>query len=172
MDRKELKQIPLAALFSALAIVFPQFFHMLGLGPSFLPMFIPIMVGSMYLNWRFILLMAILAPTVSWIFTGMPPIAPPILPVLIIEFTIVGLFITFLRSNSKIPVWGIVLIAIIVDRSTLLFIVSLIAPVFNINHPLFSITIVIAGLPGVLLQIITVPFTVYLIDKKFPHWKL
>jgi hypothetical protein len=92
MEQKELRQIPLVALFAALAIIFPQFFHFLGLGSVFLPMFIPIMVGSMFLTWRFVILLAILSPTVSWLITGMPPIAPPILPLLILELAVVGLF--------------------------------------------------------------------------------
>lgn len=172
MDQKGLRQIPLVALFSALAILFPQFFHVLGLGPAFLPMFIPIMVGSMYLSWRFVLVMVILAPTISWMLTGMPPIAPPVLPVLIIEFTIAGLLISILRINTALSVWGITLIAIIADRLSLLLIITLIAPLLNINHPLFSITLIASGSPGVILQLVTIPFTVYLIDKKYPHWKL
>jgi len=50
--------------------------------------------------------------------------------------------------------------------------VSIIGPLFDITHPMFSITLVISGFPGIILQIITVPFTVYLIEKKYPHWKL
>jgi hypothetical protein len=171
MDQQDLRQIPLVALFSALAILFPQFFHLLGLGPAFLPMFIPIMIGSMFLHWRFVFLMAIISPTISWLFTGMPPIAPPILPVLIIEFIIAGLIISRLRVKSSLPVWGILLIAIISDRLTLLLIVTILAPLFDIDHPLFTIAIVISGLPGIILQLITVPLTVYFIEKKYPHWK-
>jgi hypothetical protein len=171
MDQKDLRQMPLVALFSALAILFPQFFHFLGLGPAFLPMFIPIMVGSMFLTWRFVLLLGLLSPTVSWILTGMPPIAPPILPVLMLEFVIVGLTISFLRFRTNLSVWTVLLIAIIADRLVLFIIVIIISPLFDITHPFFSLGLVIAGFPGILLQLITVPFTVSLIERKYPHWK-
>lgn len=171
MEQKELRQIPLVALFSALAIIFPQFFHFLGLGSVFLPMFIPVMVGSMFLTWRFVILLAILSPTVSWLITGMPPIAPPILPLLILELAVVGLTITFLRVQTSLTVWIILLIAIIADRLVLFFLVLFIAPLFDITHPLFSIAMVAAGFPGVILQLLTVPFTVYLIEKKYPQWR-
>ena len=172
MDQQDLRQIPLVALFSALGILFPQFFHFLGLGPAFLPMFIPIMVGSMFLSWRFVILLVVLSPTVSWVFTGMPPIAPPILPVLIVEFAVAGLLISTLRLRTSFPVWIILLLAISADRIILFMMVSIIGPLFEITHPMFSITLVISGFPGIILQIITVPFTVYLIEKKYPHWKL
>ena len=170
MEQKDLRQIPLVALFSALGILFPQFFHFLGLGPAFLPMFIPIMVGSMFLSWRFVLLMVILSPSISWIFTGMPPIAPPVLPVLIIELAVVGLIISNLRRMTRLPVWAILLISISADRLILLTLVTIIAPLIDITHPLFSLTLVLSGLPGVILQMFTVPFTVYLIERKYPHW--
>ena len=172
MEQQELRQIPLVALFSALGILFPQFFHFLGLGPAFLPMFIPLMVGSMYLSWKFVLLMVIISPTISWLLTGMPPLAPPILPVLILEFIVAGLIISFLRIKTRFPAWAILLIAIMADRLTLFLVISLIAPLFDITHPLFSIALVISGIPGVILQLLTVPFAVYLIDKKYPNWKI
>jgi hypothetical protein len=172
MDQKELRQIPLVALFSALGILFPQFFHFLGLGPAFLPMFIPLMVGSMFLTWKYVLLMVIISPTISWIFTGMPPIAPPILPILILEFAVAGLLISTLRVSTSLPVWTILVIAIVADRLILFLLISIIAPLLDIAHPLFSLTLVVSGFPGVILQILTVPFTVYIIEKKYPHWKL
>jgi hypothetical protein len=172
MKQNDLRQIPLVALFSALGILFPQFFHLIGLGPAFLPMFIPIMVGSMFLTWRYVLVMVILSPVISWLFTGMPPIAPPVLPVLIIEFIVAGLIISTLRIKSTLPVWGILLITIAADRLILFLLISIIAPIFKITHPLFSLTLVVSGFPGVILQLFTVPLAVYLIEKKYPHWKM
>jgi hypothetical protein len=60
----------------------------------------------------------------------------------------------------------------VADRLTLFFLISIIAPLLDITHPLFSLTLVVSGFPGVILQILTVPFTVYIIEKKYPHWKL
>jgi hypothetical protein len=171
LDENELRLIPLVALFAALGILFPQFFHLLGLGAAFLPMFLPIMVGSMFLTWRFVLLLAVLTPLVSWLLTSMPPLTPPILPILVIEFISIGLLISLLRQHSNLSVISILLIAIFMDRLILFITVSLIAPIFNIEHPLFSVAIVISGIPGIVLQIIVVPLTVYLIEKKYPYWR-
>ena len=171
MKETELRQIPLVALFSALGIVFPQVFHLFGLGAPFLPMFIPVMVGSMFLSFRYALLMAGLTPTISWLLTSMPPVAPPILPVVIIELLLIAFVIVLLRSFTHWSVIIIVLTVVVADRLLLFAITGIIAPLLAIEHPFFTIAVVAAGLPGILLQIVTVPYTVYLIERKYPQWK-
>lgn len=171
MQENEIRQIPLVAFFAALGILFPQFFHFLGLGPAFLPMFIPILIGSMFVNWRFALLMGVLSPTISWLITGMPPIIPPILPILVTELCITGMIISILRQSTIWSVWIILPIGLLVDRILLLVIVIVIAPLFDITHPLFSLTMVLVGVPGVILQLLVVPASVLLIEKRYPHWK-
>ena len=171
MEQDELRQIPLVSLFAALAIIFPQFFHFLGLGPAFLPMFIPVIVGSMFLSLRYVIALAIFSPTMSWLITGMPPIAPPVLPTLILELIVVGIVVSLLRRKTRLQVWFILLISIIADRLILFALVVLIAPLFDIRNPLFTIALVSAGIPGIILQILTVPLTVKLIEKKYPHWR-
>ncbi len=171
MQEKQIQQIPLVALFAALGIIFPQLFHLFGLGPTFLPMFLPVLVGCMFIDWRFALLLGLLSPTVSWLLTGMPPIAPPILPLLIIELCITGLVVSILRKTTDWSVWVILPIGLLVDRVILFVIVLIVAPLFNIDHPLFSLALVVAGMPGIILQLLVVPAAVKMIERKYPHWK-
>ena len=171
MKEDQIRQIPIVALFAALGIIFPQLFHFLGLGPAFLPMFLPVLIGCMFIHWRFAVLLGILTPAVSWILTGMPPLAPPILPVLIIELTLTGLIISLLRQSTLWSVWVILPIGLLVDRIILFAIVIIIAPLFDITHPLFSLALVAVGVPGILLQLLVVPAAVTMIEKKYPHWK-
>jgi hypothetical protein len=167
----ELRQIPLAALFTALGIIFPQFFHLLGLGAGFLPMFLPLMLGSMFLSWQYVIIMGVACPGISWLLTSMPPIAPPILPVLTIELVLTGLVITLLRHYSSMPVVVILLIAIIIDRLALMIMIALIAPMLDITHPIFTVGLVLAGIPGIILQLVVIPYAVLLIEKRYPHWR-
>src|SRR4030042_2497669 len=115
MAEKSLRQIPLTSLFVALAIIFPMFFHMFGLGSTFLPMFLPVIVGSMLLTWRFALMLGIISPISSWLLTGMPPIVPPILPIMIAELAIVSLTISLLKVHLKKSVWTALVAAILAD---------------------------------------------------------
>jgi len=134
-------------------------------------MFIPVMVGSMFLSWRFVILLAVLSPAISWLITGMPPIAPPMLPVIILEMLAAGITISVLRRKTVWTVWIILLLAIISDRLVLFILAIVIAPLFDITHPFFTIALLTAGIPGIVLQLLTVPLTVNLIEKKYPHWR-
>lgn len=170
MDDKELRQIPLAALFTALGIIFPQFFHLLGLGSGFLPMFLPLMLGSMFLSWQYVIMMGIACPGVSWLLTSMPPIAPPILPMLTIELIIAGVVISLFRQYSNLSVVIILLIGILADRLILLGMISIVAPMLGISHPIFTIGLLVVGTPGIILLMLIIPYVVRMIEKKYPHW--
>lgn len=168
MSDLTLKQIPLAALFAALGIVFPQLFHLVGLGASFLPMFLPVIIGSMFLSWRFAFALGIITPALSWLLTSMPPVVPPILPVMCIELVVISLTASLLKYHLRKSLWLALLSAIVADRLILFLIVTLAAPIFNIDHPFFTAAVLITGLPGIVMQIITVPAAVKVLEKKFP----
>lgn len=165
----ELWQIPVAALFAALGVVFPQFFHLLGLGPAFLPMFLPVMMGSLLLTWRFALAIAVICPLTSFAMTGMPPLAPPILPVMMIELIVISLILSLLYVHWRQPLWLTLPLAILTDRMLLFFLISMIAPLFGWTHPFFSIALVLGGIPGIILQLIALPLTLKLIRKRLPY---
>lgn len=166
MSENKIRQIPLTSLFIAFGVVIPQFFHLFGLGSTFLPMFIPVMIGSMFLTFQFAAILGILTPIISWFITGMPPVVPPILPIMIIELLGVSLSISFIKVHLKKSFWLAMFTAIIIDRIILFFIVSAVAPLFELNHPIFSLAIVAGGLPGILLQIILIPIVMRLLEKK------
>ena len=71
------RNVPLAALFATLGILFPLLFHFTGLGSMFLPMFLPITMAATLLPPVVAILVAILVPLISFLFTGMPPLYPP-----------------------------------------------------------------------------------------------
>ena len=171
MKESELRQIPLTALFAAVAVVLPQFFHLLGLGATFLPMFLPIMLGSLLLTWKFALVLAILPPLVSFLLTGMPPLVPPILPMMLIELIGIALILSIIHVHLKKPYWLALGLAILTDRLILFVVVSIVAPLLGFKSPIFTIALVASGIPGIILQIITIPLALKLIDKKFPQWR-
>lgn len=169
MEEAEIRQIPLTALFAALGIILPQFFHLLGLGSMFLPMFLPVMMGSMLLTWRFALALAVICPVVSWAITGMPPIAPPVLPILTIELIVTSLIISVLHVHLKKGYWLALITGIVADRTILFIMVMLVAPLFGLEHPLFSLALLTAGIPGIVLQLITIPLAMVMIQKYYPQ---
>jgi hypothetical protein len=103
--------------------------------------------------------------------TGMPPIAPPILPVLILELSVAGLMVSILRMRTGLSTWIVLLFAVVSDRLLLFMLTLFIGPLLDITHPFFSVAVIAAGIPGIILQFMTVPLSVYLIEKKYPNWR-
>ena len=171
MSEQELRQIPLTALFITAAVLFPQFFHLFGLGAAFLPMFLPVFAGAMVLNWKFALVLGVSSPLISWLFTGMPPLIPPVLPVMLVELGSTALLLSFLRYHQKKPVWLALILGILWERFLLFILVMVIAPLFGITHPLFSMALVAGGFPGIALQLIVIPQLIPMLLKRFPEYE-
>jgi hypothetical protein len=168
MDRNELRQIPLTAIFAALGVVLPPVFHLFGLGATFLPMFLPVMMGSMLVCWKYALVLAIGSPLISWLLTGMPPLVPPLLPVITIELILMALIISILHVYWHRSVWLTLIVAIIADRFILFIMVILFAQWMNLDPAVFSVAMVVAGVPGIILQLLVIPVALRLIQQKFP----
>jgi len=169
LSEHELRQIPLTALFAALGVVFPQFFHLLGLGPTFLPMFLPVMMGSLLLTWKFALSLAVICPVVSFLLTGMPPIAPPVLPLMTVELLIMAMILSLIHVHWKKSIWLALPAAIIADRSIVYIVAGLIAPLFGWQDQFFSLALVLSGIPGIILQIVILPLAIKLIRNYLPQ---
>jgi len=167
--KSDLRQIPLTAMFAALGVVLPPVFHIFGLGVTFLPMFLPVMMGSMLVSWRYAMVLAIICPLTSWLITGMPPLVPPLLPIVMSELILTALIISILRVHLNRPVWLALITAIIVDRLFLYFLVTLLAGWFHLEPMVFSIAMVAAGIPGIILQLLVIPLALKLLQQKFPN---
>ncbi len=169
MSEKELRQIPITAFFITTAVLFPQFFHLFGLGAAFLPMFLPVFAGAMVLSWKFALVLGFSSPLISWLFTGMPPMVPPVLPIMLAELGSTALLISFLHFHRKKALWLALILGILWDRLLLFVLVMVIAPLFGLTHPMFSIALVLSGLPGIALQMVVIPQFISHILKRFPE---
>lgn len=163
------RQLPLAALFTALGVLFPQLFHLLGLGSTFLPMFLPVLAVGLLLPTRPALTVGLLTPLASWMLTGMPPLSPPILPLMLVELPAVALVAGATRRGLRWPVAVSVAAAMAVDRLLLFAIIEGVSAMAGIRHPLLGPAAVLAGLPGVALAAIVLPPVIAIIEKQFPH---
>ena len=170
MNESELRQIPLTALLAVTGVIFPQFFHLLGLGATFLPLFIPVMLGGFLLRWRFAVTLAIIAPMASFFLTGMPPITPPVLPLVICELIISATIISFMFVYKHLNKWLALILAILADRIFLFFVVFILAPVFGLPQLFTSVSLVLSGIPGIILQLVVLPAALSFIEIKFPQY--
>ncbi len=170
LPEDDVRRIPLAAMFTALGVLFPQLFHMMGLGATFLPMFLPVLTAAMLLRMRLALTVAALTPVLSWLLTGMPPLSPPVLPLLIAELTVSAAVISHLRLQRGWRVLPALAVGLLVDRALLYIIIETVTALAGIRHPMFGPAAVLVGLPGIALQLIVIPPAVTLIVRRFPRF--
>ena len=75
MNRVELRQMVLAAVMTALAVVLARVFHALGgwqAGSIFLPMHIPVLLCGFLCGWKYGMLCGLLTPMIAMLVSGMP----------------------------------------------------------------------------------------------------
>jgi len=147
----------IAGVFLVLALVFPLLFHAVNLGATFLPMFFPIALAGLLLSPGTAALIGFLAPLMSAGLTGMPPFYPPIAPLMSVEGMVLGGGISLVSSRLN---WGVIpslLTGIMLERLVLVLMVFILAPAFHLPGEVFSAGMLIAGIPGVILQLIGIP---------------
>lgn len=158
--QRRTQQLTLSAMFLALSILFPILFHAMNLGAIFLPMFWPITTAAFFISMPLAIGIGTLAPILSSLMTGMPPISPPIMHVMMIEFIFLTGTIGLLYRKTRFGLAWILILGLLVSRFILFFIVMVLAPILGLPGTVFSLALVIQGVPGVIAIILLVPLFV------------
>ena len=168
MIRFSARQITLTALFITLGVVFPIVFHQVALsGRIFLPMHIPIFLAGIFVGPLGGLIVGLVCPTLSFFLTGMPP--PYAVPLMSMELPVYGLAIGILIRWIKLPILSL-LISMILGRLAFGLGLFVLGQFLSLPYGLeaFIKVSVIAGLPGIAIQLILIPLlmeTVQLAQK-------
>ncbi|MCJ7655707.1 MAG: ECF transporter S component [Dehalococcoidia bacterium] len=169
----DIRSYVLTALFVTLAVFVPWIFHQFHLaGATFLPMHIFVLIAGLLFGWRAGLITGLLTPLVSHFISGMPVLN--VLPQIMIELSAYGLIAGILRQKYNLrPIWAL-LGAIAGGRMALLLamlVIYLIAgqsysPLGPDVNPFASFWSVIKqGWPGIVMQLISIPVIVWLVEK-------
>jgi len=162
------KKLAYSMLFAIGALVLPQVFHLAGwVGPTFLPMHIPVILAGFILGKKYGLITGITAPIISTVITGMP-IAFPMLPIMVLELGTYGFVAGFLAKETKIPILGALLIAMIMGRVAYAggFYGLQILLGVEITKNISPISAVITGIPGIIIQILAIPILIKILKTK------
>lgn len=161
-----------------LAVALPQVTHLIagaGGGVTWLPMYLPVLLGGCLLGSGYALFCGVLAPLASYVttlaITGTAMPAAGRLPFMVAELTIFavigGLFSAKIAKNT---LWSVpaVITAQIAGRGSFLLLVA----AFNAlgATPLTFSSVwaqVISGVPGLILQILIVPFVILILKRIF-----
>ena len=155
------------------AVALPQLVHIIGrltgtnaaLGQILLPKHIPVLILGFCAGPWAGLAAGILAPAVSHFLTGMP--ASALLPYIAAETAGYGLFAGLLKDAKLHPIIKIASVQIL-GRLVRILAALLLSAVMKDNTIAFSAAIagMLAGIPGIILQIILVPYIVKKIERS------
>lgn len=161
------KKLVYTAVFLALGILFPMLFHLLGLpGQVLLPMHIPIFLGALTLGPISGFIVGILAPILSSLLTGMPPMIPMV-PIMVFELAAYGFFAGFLYEKYQKNVFIPLIAAMIIGRIVAGIAAWSVFNIFNmdeINILTYISSSFVKGLPGIIMSLVLVP----LLYKQMP----
>jgi hypothetical protein len=163
---KTTNTITKSALFIALGILLPMILHPFGLGSVLLPMFWPIALSGYFLPLTFALMVGIATPLLSSLITGMPPVSPPIVYVMMVELAVLASVISYLYHHTTLKLFWPLLIGLILSRFSLFLAVYLLLPLLGLPPKFFSLAVVIRGIPGVGVMLILIPFIAKRLNKS------
>lgn len=156
------------AFFLAMALALPILFHLAGLGKVFLPMLLPVLLCGFVLSWRMAALTGFLAPILSSLLTGMPPLAPPLAPMMMIELAVLGAIPALVYRKWRLGLWPALISGIVICRIVSFILHVILAEFFRIPGITWGLITLISGIPGLILQVVTVPIVIPLLERRFP----
>lgn len=168
------RKIVLCGLFCALGVLLPQAFHIFGsaAGMVFLPMHIPVLMAGLFVGPMCGLAAGVVSPVLSCLLTGMP--APVKLPFMLAELVgygfFSGLFSWLLEKNGKHGagwIYPALVGAQAAGRGINALAILAAAHLLHVEQvSVLSVwTAFVAGLPGIVIQLIFIPPLVMVLKK-------
>lgn len=150
----------LAGLLLSAALVLPVFFHLLGLGSAFMPMFYPLALAGFLVVTPLAMIVGISAPLLSALLTGMPPFYPPIAFIMMAEGLLFTALPRPLKRFLRLGDWPVLLVVLLLDRALLFVLVRAMAGFMDLPPHLLGWAAVARGLPGLALMLAVLPWII------------
>lgn len=166
MKKNETEKLVLSGLMVTLGLLIPYFTsHMFGIpGTILLPMHLPILLCGLLCGPKYGALVGAVVPILSSLLTGMPPVYP-MLPIMTVQLILLGLVSGLFMVKTK-KAWLASVAGIIAGWVGYALVLTALIAIANGKGP--SLTVVgaiTAGLPGLILQIISAPLIVQLLTR-------
>ncbi|MHC1721563.1 MAG: ECF transporter S component [Clostridiaceae bacterium] len=159
------RELALSGLLLASGVILPMIFHVFGMtGPIFLPMHIPVLIGGFLLSPQLALILGILTPLLSSLFTGMPVIFPMAI-IMAIELGIYGFTASLAVRKFNLSTIPALIAAMFSGRIAAGICVAFLVQSFGIKMDpvIYLKAAVLTGMPGILIQLILIPPLIYAI---------
>ena len=164
------KNVVYAGLLVSCGMILPQIFHIFGgpgLGAVLLPMHIPVLIAGFILNPVTALIVGLVTPICSFLYTGGSMPAVPMLYFMILELGFYGLTVSLLFKKFKLNIFVSLIGGMVVGRVARGIAFVCATKLFGIVlPPAFGISVaMVQGMPGILIQIIVIPPIVVFMRK-------
>jgi len=160
--------IAYTALLIALGILIPILFHQVGIaGKVFLPMHFPVIIGGLLFGPLCGGFVGFFSPVLSFLLTGMPPF--PLVLAMVPELVTYGVVSGVLHGRFRITVWIALPTAIVAGRVVLGLVWWVMFHILDLPVPpgVFVIGGFVTGLPGMIGQLVLIPFLVRGIQRTW-----
>lgn len=152
------RDLALAGLFGAAALLLPVLFHTIHLGRVFMPMYLPLVALAFLVRPRTAMATAVMVPLLSALATGMPPVYPPIAPVMAVELSLVCGAIAMARQRwPAANEWLVLVPALVTGRVLNAALMYGVGRLMGLPAEFIAGLSFLAGWPGVVLMIVVVP---------------
>ncbi len=168
MKNKSVRELVLSGLFVAIGLLLPMIFHAFGMGSTFLPMHIPVLIAGFALSMPFAIIVGVLTPLLSALLTGMPPLFP-VLPFMVFELAAYGAAASLLYRKFKLNVYISLIGSMIFGRIVSGIAVWVLATFFAAKLPgpvVFIAGSVTGSIPGIIIQIVFIPALILVLNKS------
>ena len=147
-------------------MLLPMLFHPLGLGTHLMPMFAPLILAGLTLHPRTSLTLAAAIPLLSGLFTGMPPLFPPMAAMMSVEGL---LMISWLSVGFRRLDWNIyfcLAVAFVLQRVGRVLFILVVGNWFELPAGWLAAGALVWGLPGAALQMGLIPWVWKEMERK------
>jgi len=153
-------------VWGALALFLPIIFHPFGLGSHLMPMFLPLLIAGCTLHLRTGLILSVSIPLISSLFTGMPPLYPPIAILMILEASAMNLWLFWAYRKKGWNIFFSLITAFIIQRGVRMIFILIAQQFLSLPGSWLLIPALLWGLPGVILQTALIPWIIKKIKEQ------
>ena len=153
-------------VWGALALFLPVLFHPLGLGSHLMPMFLPLLIAGCTLHLRTGLILSVSIPLISSLFTGMPPLYPPIAILMILEVSAMNLWLFWAYRKKRWNIFFALIVAFLIQRVVRVIFILIAQQFIILPESWLMVWAVLWGLPGVVLQTALIPWIIKKIKEQ------
>jgi len=167
-NRINSKNIVISGLLLAIGLLLPMLFHAFGMaGQIFLPMHISIFIAGFILVPELALLVGLMTPILSSLFTGMPPLFPVAI-IMMFELMTYAFVVSILSRTYKKGIYVSLISAMISGRLIMGLVAFILANGFGLNlNPLLYVKgAIVTGIPGLIVQLILIPILIKLLKSS------